>query len=98
MIYLIDGAIDPPHFYISADEGRRALFHYTGMAEHPRLPPIDRSRVRDLPPPVNAIQPPAPSADPAPSMALARLVTPIRAPSPAEDPLAGKFDQSVLST
>jgi hypothetical protein len=95
MIYFSDGAIDPPHFYISADEARRALFHYTGMAEHPRLPPIDRSRIRDLPPPV--MEPPAPPTGPASSTALARPTTPVRTPSPAEDPLAGKIYQTILS-
>ena len=88
IIFFSDGAIDPPHFYITGDEARRALFHYTGMTEHPQLPSIERSRIRDIPPPTNIMEPPAAPAAPASSAAPA---TPACAPSPAEDLLAGKF-------
>jgi hypothetical protein len=95
MIYFSDGAINPPHFYISGDKVRCALFHYTSMAKHPRLPPIDRSRIHDLPPPV--MEPPSPPTGPASSTALAHPTTPVCAPSPVEDPLAGKIYQTILS-
>ena len=88
IIFFSDGAIDPPHFYITGDEARRALFHYTGMTEHPQLPSIERSCIRDIPPPANIMEPPATPTAPASSAAPA---TPARAPSPAEDLLAGKF-------
>ena len=85
IIFFSDGAIDPPHFYITGDEAQRALFHYTGMTEHPQLPSIERSRIRDIPPPANIMEPLAAPAAPASS------ATPARAPSLAEDLLAGKF-------
>jgi hypothetical protein len=91
MIFLSDGAINPPHFYISHDEARRALFHYTGMTEHPQMPAIDRSRIRDIPPPADTMEPPATPAAPVFSAAPATPTTPARAPSSAKDPLAGKF-------
>src|ERR1700722_13892641 len=91
MIYFSDGAINPPHFYVTDDEAQRALFYYTGMTKHPRLPPIDRSRIRDASSPFNVREPSAALAAPASSAALVAPVTPTHAPSPAEDRLARKF-------
>jgi hypothetical protein len=33
--FIIDGAINPPHFYYGKEEASAALFHYTGLLEHP---------------------------------------------------------------
>jgi len=88
IIFFSDGAIDPPHFYIAGDEAWHALFHYTGMTEHPQLPSIERSRIRDIPPPANIMEPPTAPAAP---VSFAAPATPAHAPSPAEDLLAGKF-------
>jgi len=62
MMYIPDGAIDPPHFYITHTEAQRALFAYTGLTEHPRVPAIDRNRIRDPLPSLNATQIPSCSA------------------------------------
>ena len=88
IIFFPDGAIDPPHFYITGDKARRTLFHCAGMTEHPQLPSIERSCIHDIPPPANIMEPPAAPAVPATS---ATPATPAHAPSPAEDLLVGKF-------
>jgi hypothetical protein len=68
MIYVSDGGLNPPHFYITHEEAQRALLHYTGMTEHPNMPAIDRNRLNpDIPPPVNAMRPPVLPAPSAPS-------------------------------
>jgi hypothetical protein len=91
IVFFSDGAIDPPHFYIAGDGAWHTLFHYTGMTEHPQLPSIKRSRIHDIPPPANIMEPPAAPAAPASSAVPAASATPAHAPSPAEDLLAGKF-------
>ncbi|KAG1734168.1 hypothetical protein EDB19DRAFT_1911273 [Suillus lakei] len=53
----IDGGIDPPHFYLTHEECQHALYYHTGMTEHPRMPEIQRSRIRKPAAPVT--QPPA---------------------------------------
>jgi hypothetical protein len=82
MMYIPDGAIDLPHFYITHAEAQRALFLYTGLTEHPGIPAIDRNLIRDpIPaidrnlirdplPPLNATQIPSHSASSASSAAL----------------------------
>jgi hypothetical protein len=52
-----DGGIDPPHFYLTHEECQHALYYHTGMTEHPRMPEIQRSRIREPAAPVT--QPPA---------------------------------------
>jgi len=91
IIFFSDGAIDPPHFYITGDEARRTLFHFTGMTKHPQLPSIERSCIHDIPPPANIMEPPATPTAPASSAIPAASATLARAPSLAEDLLAGKF-------
>ena len=57
-VCLLDGGLDPSHWYISKAEMQHVLFTYTGMMEHPRLtnidggiPPIDRGLIHgDIPP------------------------------------------------
>ncbi|KIK42782.1 hypothetical protein CY34DRAFT_68804, partial [Suillus luteus UH-Slu-Lm8-n1] len=53
----VDGGINPPHFYLTHEECQHALYYHTGMTEHPRMPEIQRSRIREPAAPVT--QPPA---------------------------------------
>jgi hypothetical protein len=59
---LPDGALNPPHFYITAEECQRALLFYTGMTQHPQIPEIERDRIRE--PAAPLVQPPAPPVIP----------------------------------
>jgi|SRR5882762_9384652 len=70
MMHIPDGAINPPHFYITHAEAQRALFSYTGLTEHPRIPAIDRNLICDPLPTLNATQIPSHSASSASSAAL----------------------------
>jgi hypothetical protein len=70
MMYIPDGAINLPHFYITHAEAQRALFLYTGLTEHPRIPAIDRNLICDPLPSLNATQIPSHSASSASSAAL----------------------------
>ena len=69
MMYIPDGAIDPPHFYVTHAEVQHALFSYTGLTEHPRILAINRNLICDPVSPLNAMQIPSHSVSLASSAA-----------------------------
>ena len=56
IIILITHTLNPPHFYITHEEAQCALFHYTGMIEHPNMPAPDKNCLNpDIPLPINVM-------------------------------------------